>query len=94
MFSSTALSGLWTIAPSALRWLRPATSLSGRPSATSAIVKSNSFLATKSTAGAALRLFSASTATLAPMSPALRSGLTAFSASTAATSWANDGVDV
>src|SRR6266508_4666489 len=50
-------------------------SLQRRPSATSLMVKSNSLRATKSTAGAASRLFSGSTATLAPMKPILMSGL-------------------
>ena len=51
-------------------------SLQGLPSATSLMVKSNSLRATKSTAGPAMRLFSGSTATLAPMKPILISGLT------------------
>ena len=53
-------------------------SLQGVPSATSLMVKSNSLRATKSTAPAAMRLFSGSTATLAPMKPILTSGLIAL----------------
>src|ERR1700721_466147 len=45
------------------------------PSATSLMVKSNSLRATKSSAVVALRLFSGSTATFAPMKPILHVGL-------------------
>ena len=65
-----------------------------RPSATSLIVKSNSLRATKSTAGAAFRLPSASTATLAPIEPDLQVGIRAFSASAVFTSLAKEGVEV
>ena len=65
-----------------------------RPSAISLMVKSNSLPATKSITFDALRLPAGSTATLAPMKPALRSGLTDFMASTALMSEAKDGADV
>ncbi len=61
--------------PSPLRQDRPATLARSRPSATSLIVKSNSLRATKSIAGEASRLFSGSTATLAPIRPILRLGI-------------------
>ena len=64
------------------------------PSATSLIVKSNSLPATKSIAVDAPRLPAGSTATFAPIRPALRSGLTAFIASIVLMSDANDGADV
>ena len=69
-------------------------SLQGLPSATSLMVKSNSLRATKSTARPAIRLFSGSTATLAPMKPILMSGLIALIISAVFTSDLNDGVEV
>ena len=66
----------------------------GRSSATSLIVKSNSSRATKSTAGAPFRLPSASTATLAPIRPTFRSGLSAFICSAVLASLAKEGVEV
>ena len=69
-------------------------SLHGVPSATSLMVKSNSLRATKSTAGPAMRLFSGSTATLAPIKPILMSGLIALIISAVLTSDLNDGVEV
>src|SRR5262249_25554834 len=65
----------------------------GRPSATSLQVKSNSLRQTKSIAGASFKLFSASTATLAPIRPALSLGLAAFSASTHFTSLLKEGTE-
>ena len=64
------------------------------PSAISLMVKSNSLRAAKSTIGADFRLPSASTAALAPISPAFSAGLAALSAAIARTSEANEGVDV
>jgi hypothetical protein len=65
-----------------------------RPSATSLTVKSNSLRATKSTTGASRRLSSACTATLAPISPTLSDGFSAFSRSATFTSEAKEGVEV
>src|ERR1700722_15161937 len=64
---------------------------SERPSATSATVKSNSSLATKSMAGEAWSDRSGWTATLAPTKPTSRSGFFAFSASATFTSPVNVG---
>src|SRR6266446_4494737 len=80
--------------PSWLRYESPLMSLQGMPSATSLIVKSNSLRATKSTARAAIRLFSGSTATLAPMKPIRMSGLAALIMSAVFTSDLKDGVEV
>ncbi len=66
----------------------------GMSSATSLTVKSNSLRATKSTAVPAIRLFSGSTATFAPMKPILMFGLMALIISAVFTSDLNDGVEV
>jgi hypothetical protein len=58
------------------------------------MVKSNSLRATKSIAGEALRLASGSTATLAPIMPIFKLGLSALSASAVLTSTEKDGVEV
>ena len=58
------------------------------------MVKSNSLRATKSIAGPSRSDPSALTATFAPMSPAFRLGLAAFSASMTFTSDLNDGTEV
>ena len=58
------------------------------------MVKSNSLRAAKSTIRADLRQPSASTAALAPISPAFSDGLAALSAAIARTSEAKEGVDV
>src|SRR5258708_2367095 len=80
--------------PSALRYERPLIPLQGMPSATSLMVKSNSLRATKSTACPAMRLFSGSTATLAPMNPIFTSGLIALIISAVFTSDLKEGVEV
>ncbi len=66
----------------------------GLPSAISLMVKSNSLRATKSSTGAAARLCSGSTATLAPTKPILSFGFASFIACATFTSLAKDGVEV
>ena len=63
-------------------------------SAASLMVKSNSLRATKSTAGASLRLCSDSTATLAPIMPILTPGLMSLIQAATFASDLNDGVEV
>ena len=65
-----------------------------RPSATSLMVKSNSLRATKSMALDAFSVASGSTATLAPIMPIFKPGLSALSASAVLTSEEKEGVDV
>jgi hypothetical protein len=65
---------------------------SGRPSATSWIVKSNSLRATKLSARLARTEASGATATAAPTRPMIRSGFSALRASATRTSEAKDGV--
>ena len=69
----------------------PATEASGRPSATSAMVKSNSSRATKSMAVEACSERSGCTATLGPTKPTMTAGFSALSASATLTSPANVG---
>ncbi len=80
--------------PLALRQLRPWICDHGTSSATSLMVKSNSLRATKSMTGASIMLRSGCTATLAPIRPAFRLGLAAFSASMVFTSERNEGTEV
>ena len=94
MFSSTSRSGVCWMSPFRSRKERPAIDFQSFPSAISLMVKSNSLRAAKSTMGADLRLPSASTAALAPISPALSAGFASLSAAIALTSEANDGVEV
>ena len=91
MSSRMARSRLWWMPPP-VRKLRPSISASGRPAATSWIVKSNSLRATKSIASDARSAASGATATWAPTKPIRSRGLASLSASATRRSERKEGV--
>ncbi len=86
-------SGLWTILPS-LRCDSPLTSESGRPSATSLQVKSNSLRPTQSIAGDAFKVSVGSTAACAPTNPIVVDGFCSLIAAATFASLRSEGVEV
>ena len=94
MFWIISRSGLCLILPSASRELNTTTSLSGRSSAISLHVKSNSLRPTQSIAGDALSVSVGKTIVCAPTKPILVSGFCALIASATLRSFFSDGVEV